>query len=62
MSVTIQQQRVSLRCADNLVTFDWPFGADEVTITGTHHPATPTAYSVQEAADLFGWLLANGAY
>jgi hypothetical protein len=62
MSITIQQQRVSLRCADNFVTFDWPLGADEVTISGTYHPAIPTIYSVEEAAEVFDLLLRHGAY
>jgi hypothetical protein len=60
--LTIQQERVTLRCLDNLVTFDWPFGSDEVTISGTYMPASPTAYSVQEAAELFSWLMDKGAY
>lgn len=62
MTVTIQQQRVSLRCADNFVTFDWPFGADEVTVTGTIRPPEPVAYSIEEAHELFLWLMDHGAY
>jgi hypothetical protein len=62
MTLVMQQQRVTLRCADNFVTFDWPFGADEVTITGTLSHTTPTTYSVQEAHDLFWALLDAGAY
>jgi hypothetical protein len=62
MTVTIQQERVTLRCADNFVTFDWPTGADVVTVSGTVKPAEPVAYSIEEAHELFLWLMDHGAY
>jgi hypothetical protein len=62
VAVIMQQQQVTLRCGDNLVTFDWPTGADEVTIAGSLSHATPTVYSVQEAYELFWALIDAGAY
>lgn len=58
----IQQTRVKLIAGDNLITFDWPEDADTVTITGTYHPVEPTVYSIEEAHELFYWLLDHGAY
>jgi hypothetical protein len=62
VAVIMQQQQVTLRCGDNLVTFDWPTGADEVTIAGSLSHTTPTVYSVQEAYELFWALIDAGAY
>lgn len=63
MPPTIVQELVKLRCADNLVSFHWPAGADVVTISATESKHQgPTAYSPEEAHDLFHWLLDHGAY
>ena len=63
MMATIIQQRVTLRYddgyADDTMTFDWPFGADEVTITSTCLPH-PVAVSVEEAAEIFDELIDRG--
>jgi hypothetical protein len=62
MSVTLIQERVSLRCGYNLVAFVWPLGTDEVTVRQSERPDATTVYSVQEAHDLFWSLLNAGAY
>ena len=58
--LVMQQERVTLRYQDMLVTFDWPFGQDLVTVTNSL--GQPTVMSVQEAHDLFWKLLDGGAY
>jgi hypothetical protein len=63
MNATIAQELVKLRCADNLVSFSWPLGAEVVTISATEGKhQEPTAYSPEEASELFHWLLRHGAY
>ena len=61
MAITIQQTKVTLRCADNLVTFSWPIGAGQVTITQSMHPRVDSL-PIEEAQCLFDGLLDAGAY
>jgi len=62
-TVTIVQELVKLHCGYNMVSFLWPLGSDEVTVSaseGIHQE--PTVYSVQEGHDLFCALMDAGAY
>jgi hypothetical protein len=58
-TLTLAQQRVSLRYDDDTMTFDWPLGSDKVTISSTALPH-PVATSVQEAAEIFDELIDRG--
>lgn len=60
--ITLQQERVILRCADNLVTFHWPINAAAVTVSQSLRPNNTTALDIDEAAELFYSLLDAGAY
>lgn len=60
--ITIQQERVILRCADNLVTFHWPTNADAITVSQSQRPDATANYSIEEATELFYSLLDAGAY
>lgn len=62
MSITIIQQRVILRCGNNLVTFEWPLGSPTVTITQSERPRATRCVSPAEAHELFNALLDAGAY
>jgi hypothetical protein len=62
MAITMQQQRVTLRCGYNLVSFDWPVGSDAVTISQSERPESTELYSIEEAHELFDKLLRSGAY
>lgn len=62
MSITIIQQRVILRCGDNLVTFQWPLSAETITITQSERPQSTRCVSPEEAHELFNALLDAGAY
>jgi hypothetical protein len=61
MAITMQQQRVTLRCGYNLVSFDWPVGSDAVTISQSERPES-TEQLIEEAHELFDKLLRSGAY
>jgi hypothetical protein len=58
-TLTLAQQRVTLRCDDDTMTFDWPLGSGEVTISSTALPH-PVATSVEEAAETFSELIDRG--
>jgi hypothetical protein len=58
-TLTLAQQRVTLSYDDDTMTFDWPFGSDEVTISSTSLPH-PVATSVEEAAEIFDELIDRG--
>jgi hypothetical protein len=61
MTATIQQTKVTLRCADNLVTFNWPIGASQVTVSQSMRDRVD-CLSIEEAHCLFDGLLDAGAY
>jgi hypothetical protein len=60
-TLTLIQERITLRDDDDDMTFDWPLGAREVTITSTALPH-PVATSVEEAAEIFSELIDRGCY
>jgi hypothetical protein len=63
MSITIQQARFVLSHPDDIdeITFDWPLGTDEVTVSSNYiYPAR--VCSVQEAAEIFDDLIEDCWY
>ena len=61
MTATIQQTKVTLRCADNLVTFQWPLDTAHVYITQSLRGGM-LVLPIEEAHCLFDGLLDAGAY
>jgi hypothetical protein len=57
----MQQSRVVLGYAEDTMTFDWPFGTDEVTISSTCLPS-PVVTGVEEAAEIFSALIEAGCH
>ena len=71
--MTIQQELVTLRYADQCLGFYWPTGADAVMIGSIEwNPKIerhefkgfkkPELYSIEEAHEIFDDLLKGGAY
>lgn len=57
----VQQTKVRLKCADNLVTFQWPLDTAHVYITQSLRGGM-LVLPIEEAHCLFDGLLDAGAY